>query len=164
MNQPHGGMLHDMTSPALTRGPYAKRHMIWPPAGFVEPTLAELDEIRKIVNRRIAYSFVRVKTTPDQWVRELQVIEWFSDRPEVRSNPAYLNYMHELRRWLAAEPNAPVFRSLHRPRCHMCQHTTERTWEATSETHNINKTDGGSWTGFLCARCWSDYLITDEEG
>lgn len=154
--QPHGGMLHDMTSPALTRGPYAKRHMVWPPAGFVEPTLAELAGVVHRLKNPGTWSAYLLKRKPTEELnRHLQVIEWFHDHPELSRSDSYI---HAIRRELTSRPDAPVFRSLHRPRCSMCSHTTDRTWEATSETHDIVREDDTPWTGFLCARCWSDYL------
>lgn len=159
MSQPHDGMLHDETSPALVRGPYAARHIVWPPAGFIEPTADELAVItRKIENNSVWTAARRRKTTNGDLVRQLQVIDWFHDHPRIRSSADVLSYMHAIRRELNGRPDAPVFRSLHRPRCHMCSHTTDRTWEASSETHDIVKPDDTDWHGFLCARCWSDYL------
>lgn len=158
------GLLHHETSPWLKlSGPYATRWIVWPPEDFREPTTEELAVIRRRINHRVAHNFVTVKTTPVEWVRELQVIDWFHDHPRIRNDLGVSRYMHELRRWIAAEPNAPVFRSLRHSRCGMCSHASDRLWEATGETHNlIDRNDEPIASVFLCARCWSDYAITEE--
>lgn len=161
MSQPPGGMLHAETSPALARGPYAARHIVWPPANFREPTRDELSVFLAKAERGLTFTAAWKKIPTEELLRRLEVFDWFHDDDRVRSSSTIYDHMHDVRRELNSRSDAPVFRSLHRPRCHMCSHTTDRTWEATSETHDIVKPDDTAWHGFLCARCWSDNLKED---
>lgn len=156
------GTTHTQSSPGLYRGPYAKCYRPWPPAGFTEPDRAELDEVlrhRTWMNLR--------KFTVDQLVRWLEVMDWFGS--VVHRTPGLegqvVDFMHVVRRELSKRPDRRPFTSVRVLRCCMCQHATERLWEATGESHNVTERDGEPFKGsaFMCARCWSDYLITDEE-
>lgn len=159
--QPVGGMNHEESSPALSHGPYASRWIKWPPEGFQEPTLLELSQVvHRITNPGTFDGHLIKRRESAELLRHMQVIEWFHDRPELSRSSSYL---HELRRELASRPGAPVFVSLHRPRCGMCSHTTDRTWEATGETHDlVDRNDEPIKSVFVCARCWSTYLINEE--
>jgi len=158
------GTQHFGSSPGLgvVRGTYAKRYRPWPPEGFKEPDRAELDEAlrhRKWINLR--------RFTVDQLVRWLEVIDWFG--PSVyRNKPGVegqiVDFLHVLRRELRGRPDRRPFTTIRVPRCSICSHASERLWEATGETHNITERDGEpAVSAFVCARCWSDYLIIEED-
>lgn len=160
--QPLGGMRHTESSPALLRGPYATRRITWPPEGFQEPTREELAGVVHRITNPATFSGYLIKRRPDsELLRHLQVIDWFHDRPELSRS---MTYIHELRRELSSRPDAPMFVSLRHRRCAMCSHASDRLWEATGETHEIvDRYDEPVKSAFVCARCWSDHLIDNEE-
>jgi hypothetical protein len=153
---------HGESSPALHRGPYADRWKTWPPEGFVEPTPEELSAVIHRLRNPSTWSahLLRRKTTGGL-LRHLQVIDWFHDRPELNRSH---DYTHALRRETSSRKDVAGFVSLRHDRCAMCSHASDRLWEATGQTHSITDRDGEPIKSvFVCARCWSDYLIINEE-
>lgn len=47
-------------------------------------------------------------------------------------------------------------------RCAVCEHHTELTWWADSETHRIANRSGHSTERALCAHCWGRLLKRDQ--
>ena len=147
------GLPHHETSLGLYKGPYAKRYKVWPPEGFKEPTKTEHAEVMR---HRKWISLKRF--TPEDLVRWLEVLDWFGREMNDRHTVDFLNTIRaELRK-----RGGPHYRSVRILRCGMCSHASERLWEATTGTHGITDQNDGPWTGFLCARCWSEYLNEEE--
>lgn len=165
------GVLHHESSPALRRGPYTTRRISWPPEGFQEPTR---EELIKILGYRKRINFRRF--TVDDLIRFLEVLDWFHDLD--RHDPLrevsrtagrnlesdVVDFLHAVRRELYQRPDRRSYRSLRHSRCVMCAHASDRLWEATGETHNLtDRNDEPVKSAFLCAQCWSRYLIDNEE-
>ena len=152
---------HTESSPGLAKGPYAKRYRVWPPKGFKEPTREELG----VVLRRRSMPNLR-KYTVDQLIRWMEIMEWFG--ATVHRTPGLekqiVDFMHTVRREIDGRPDRRPYRSIRIHRCSMCSHASERVWEATGETHAItDRDDEPVKSAFVCARCWSDYLLTEED-
>lgn len=116
--------------------------------------------VHRITNPSTFSGYLLKRKPSAELVRHLEVIDWFHDRPELSR---CMDYLHALRRELSSRPDAPVFVSLRHRRCAMCSHASDRLWEATGETHVIvDRNDEPIKSAFVCARCWSDYLINEE--
>lgn len=154
------GLHHHETSPGLRRGSFARRYKTWPPVGFKEPTD---DELTAVMHRARTSQPHMIRKLSDEKVRRtLEVISWFGSRRDVSSSNRLYGYVHVIRR--EAARRKIIVRPVGILRCAMCSHASERLWEATGETHAItDRNDEPITSVFICARCWSDYMITDDE-
>lgn len=168
------GMIHNESSPGLglAGGTYAKRYRVWPPPGFKQPTRDEL--IDALRHRK--YQYLR-KIETDRIIRWLEVLDWYGGTFMYRRDPLrevtrtagkpleseVIDFLHVLRRELHRRPDRRPYVSVRIIRCGMCSHASERLWEATGETHTIvDHNDEPISAVMLCARCWSDYRITED--
>lgn len=168
------GLQHVLSSPGLgaASGTFAKRYIVWPPEGFVEPTRPELIDALKHRN----HVYLR-KIETDRIVRWLVVLGWFGSSIARGRDPFQevtrtagkpleseaIDFMHVLRRELRKRPDRRPADSIGIHRCGMCSHGSERLWEATGDTHNIVDRNDEPISGImLCAQCWSGYRITEE--
>jgi hypothetical protein len=151
-------LTHNESSEALARGPYAKRYRPWPPEGYAPPTGEEFRQLAEKIRRHGTYTLTRMgrdKIQDEVIIRHMQLIEIFPDQRGAK--------IYDYTRWLREEMNRRkiTHKSIKLPRCGLCSHASERLWEVTPETHNIIEHDK-PWSGFVCSRCWSEYLITED--
>lgn len=128
---------------------YAPRYYAWPPPGYIEPTPAEFEELRRHIAGKAQRSARMWERLSDaDLTRRAQLLELIGPMLDRTERAASYDYAHALR---AEQSRRGVWhQSLAIPRCERCSHGAERVFEATQETHGL---EHPAW---LCVQCWSE--------
>lgn len=65
-------------------------------------------------------------------------------------------------RCMTREHTIGVRRDLH-PQCEFCSHVTERTFEVTEKTHNVELPESSKGVAFACVACWSRLSLANPD-
>lgn len=135
---------------------YAPRQKVWPPKGYVPPTVGEFAELVRAARRYADGWTFRAqweRMTDDTVIRQVQLVEIL--RGDDARTKAVYDYAHELRREMSRR--GLVHRSIAVLRCEGCSHASERLFEATQTTHPgmVNRSGDTVDSAWFCARCWS---------
>lgn len=94
------------------------------------------------------------KLTDEQLMRRMQLAQVLADRDRSKAHDNGVRALRgELRR--RSMVFAPARDGILIPRCEICSHGSERVFQASSETHDIERNDEPC-VAFLCVRCWSE--------
>lgn len=131
----------------------------WHPVGRAGITVEELDQVRRELREYPRYLRRQwAKLADEDLLRRAQATQLLTDRSAEAYDGARA-LRDELRR--RGKVFAPMRDSIRIPRCEICRHGSERVFQATQETHDI-EFDGAPRAVFLCVSCWSETRKDDD--